>query len=540
MRPPPSRRRALGRLGALGSLAALGPLAAGGCAVPDRPSPLIEPPAPAPLAWPAADLPPTSPREVRGAWVATVANIDWPSRPGLPAAQQRAEALALLDRAQALNLNLLVLQVRPAGDAIYPSALEPWTEFLSGEQGHPPWSPGETAWDPLAFWLEQAHARAIELHVWFNPYRARHSAAKSPPVAPHVAVRQPALVRRYGEQLWMDPGEPAAAEHTLAVVTDVLRRYAVDGVHIDDYFYPYPVLANPGAGPGSPELPFPDDAPWARHQATGATLARDDWRRANVDALVRQMHATVQRTRPGTRFGISPFGIGRPDRRPAGNTGFSQYDTLFADVERWIAEGWLDYLVPQLYWPIDRVGQQFPVLLAHWQRELQQLSPAPQRHLWPGLFASQVRRRAEDAPGPRAWPAAELLAQVQLMREQGTAGHVHFSMVALLQDRDGLATALQRGPYAEPALVPATPWLDDRLPAAPTLHPAGTALRIEPGPGDVPVARWALWRRVGGRWRFDVLPGAARSLVLDGADRVALAAVGRTGVEGPRHLFKPT
>jgi uncharacterized lipoprotein YddW (UPF0748 family) len=338
----------------------------------------------------------------------------------------------------------------------------------------------------------------------------------------------------------MDPGEPAAAEHTLAVVADVLRRYAVDGVHIDDYFYPYPVLANPGAGPGSPELPFPDDAPWARHQATGATLARDDWRRANVDALVRQMHATVQRTRPGTRFGISPFGIGRPDRRPAGITGFSQYDKLFADVERWIAEGWLDYLVPQLYWPIDRVGQQFPVLLAHWQRELQQLSPAPQRHLWPGLFTSQVRRRAEDAPGPRAWPAAELLAQVQLMREQGTAGHVHFSMVALLQDRDGLATALQRGPYAEPALVPATPWLDDRVPAAPTLHPAGTALRIEPGPGDVPVARWALWRRVGGRWRFDVLPGAARSLVLDGADRVALAAVGRTGVEGPRHLFKPT
>ncbi|MEY3273785.1 MAG: hypothetical protein RLZZ341_2691, partial [Pseudomonadota bacterium] len=326
MRPPPSRRRALGRLGALGSLAALGPLAAGGCAVPDRPSPLIEPPAPAPASWPAAELPPESPREVRGAWVATVANIDWPSRPGLPAAQQRAEALALLDRAQALNLNLLVLQVRPAGDAIYPSALEPWTEFLSGAQGRPPWGPGEAAWDPLAFWLEQAHARAIELHVWFNPYRARHSAAKSPPVAPHVAVRQPALVRRYGEQLWMDPGEPAAAEHTLAVVTDVLRRYAVDGVHIDDYVDPEPVLANPGAGPGSPELPFPDDAPWARHQATGATLARDDWRRANVDALVRQMHATVQRTRPGTRFGISPFGIGRPDRRPAGITGFSQYD----------------------------------------------------------------------------------------------------------------------------------------------------------------------------------------------------------------------
>jgi uncharacterized lipoprotein YddW (UPF0748 family) len=301
-----SRRRALE---ALGALAALGT----GCAGLDRPSPPLGPPAP-PLppggspAWPVNELPPASPREARGAWVATVANIDWPSRPGLPAAQQRAEALALLDRAQALNLNLLVLQVRPAGDAIYPSTLEPWTEFLSGAQGRPPWGPGEAAWDPLAFWLEQAHARAIELHVWFNPYRARHSAARSPAVAPHVSVRQPALVRRYGEQLWMDPGEPAAAEHTLAVVADVLRRYAVDGVHIDDYFYPYPVLANPAAGPGSAELPFPDDAPWARHQAAGGTLSRDDWRRAHVDALVRQLHATVQRTRPGTRFGISPFG----------------------------------------------------------------------------------------------------------------------------------------------------------------------------------------------------------------------------------------
>ncbi|MCM0608494.1 MAG: family 10 glycosylhydrolase [Ideonella sp. WA131b] len=543
MSAPPSRREALGRLGALGTLATLGPLATGGCAGLDRPSPLIEVPAPAPAPAaapePAEEGPPPSPRELRGAWVATVANIDWPSRAGLSGAQQRHEALALLDRARALNLNLLVLQVRPAGDAIYPSALEPWTEFLSGEQGRAPWLAGEPAWDPLAFWLEQAHARAIELHVWFNTYRARHSAAQSPPVAPHLAVRQPALVRRYGEQLWMDPGEPAAAAHTLAVVADVLRRYAVDGVHIDDYFYPYPVLANPAAGPGSAELPFPDDDSHARHRAAGGTLAREDWRRANVDALVRQLHDTVHAVRPGTRFGISPFGIGRPERRPPGITGFSQYDKLFADVERWIAEGWLDYLVPQLYWPIDRVGQQFPVLLAHWQRELAQLSPPPQRHLWPGLFTSQVRRRADDAPGPRAWPAAELLAQVQLLRQQGAAGHVHFSLVALMQDRDGLAAALQRGPYAEPALVPATPWLDARVPAAPTLQREGAALRIEPAAGEPPVARWALWRRVAGRWRFAVLPGTARTVALEGADRVALAAVSRTGVEGPRHLFTP-
>jgi uncharacterized lipoprotein YddW (UPF0748 family) len=543
--PLPNRRAALAALTALGAFGAL----ASGCVGPDRPAPLLEPAPPlspppslpgvadATPPWPAAELPPAAPREVRGAWIATVANIDWPSRPGLGAAQQRSEALALMERARELHLNLLVLQVRPAGDAIYPSALEPWTEFLSGTQGRAPWLAGEAPWDPLAFWLEQAHARGIELHVWFNPYRARHSAAKSPPVAPHLAVREPALVKRYGEQLWMDPGEPAAAEHTLAVVADVLRRYAVDGVHIDDYFYPYPVLQNPAAGPGSPELPFPDDASYARHRAGGGVLARDDWRRANVDSLVEQLHDTVHRVRPGTRFGISPFGIGRPDRRPAGITGFSQVDKLFADVEKWLQQGWLDYLVPQLYWPIERKGQEFPVLLAHWQRELAQLSPAPQRHLWPGLFTSQVKRTADEATGPRAWPAAELLAQVALMRAQGTPGHIHFSMVALMQDRDGLATALRAGPYAEPALVPATPWLDERVPAAPTLRRDGERLLIEPGPGDVPAARWSLWRRVAGQWRFAVLPGAARQFAVEGADRVALAAVSRTGVEGPRHLL---
>ena len=216
----------------------------------------------------AIEPPPPEPREFRAAWVATVANIDWPSRPGLAPDVQRAEALALLDRAAAIGLNALILQVRPAGagfaahadllaaaatsagaevvfyqtwarragDAFYASTLEPWSEYLTGAQGRAP----VPAWDPLAWWVGQAQARGLELHVWFNPFRARHSAAKSPLAAPHLGVRQPSAVRRYGEQLWMDPGEPAAAAHTLAVVADVVRRYDIDGVHIDDYFYPYP------------------------------------------------------------------------------------------------------------------------------------------------------------------------------------------------------------------------------------------------------------------------------------------------------------
>lgn len=501
---------------------------------------------------PLAQQPPAEPREFRAAWVATVANIDWPSAPGLSAARQRAEAVAMLDQARALGLNALVLQVRPAGDAIFPSSLEPWSEYLSGVQGRPPWQPGEAPWDPLAFWLAQAQARGLELHAWLNPYRARHSAAKSPLVAPHLGVRAPALVKAYGDQLWMDPGEPEAAAHTLAVVADVLRRYDLDGVHIDDYFYPYPVAA-PGQPPTPPgrapavEQPFPDEASFARYRAGGGSLAVEDWRRQNVDRLVQALYTTAHAARPGVRVGISPFGLGQPDRRPPGIAGFSQFDKLYADVEKWFHAGWLDYLAPQLYWPIDRAGQQFPVLLEAWIGENR-----AGRHLWPGLFTSQVVNRAVGQPlGPRAWPAQELLDQVNEVRirapaslpsapapaaapqqtpagNPGSTGHIHFSMVALMQDRDGLATALRTGPYAQPALVPATPWLDAQPPPAPGLQLRGPCVLISPGQGEA-AARWAVWRRVGGQWRFSVQAAAELSVELQGADAVVVSAVDRLG-----------
>ena len=486
-------------------------------------------PAPAP-SLDAAELPPPAPREFRAAWVASVANIDWPSRPGLSAQLQRSEALALLERAQSLGLNALILQVRPAGDALYPSALEPWSEYLSGEQGRVPWHAGEPAYDPLAFWVQEAHRRAIELHVWFNPYRARHSSAKTPLVAPHLAVLRPALVKRHGDQLWMDPGEPAAAAHTLAVVADVVRRYDVDGVHIDDYFYPYPVLEK------GVDQPFADEASYARHRAAGGAFARDDWRRANVDTLVRQLYATVHQIKPWVRVGISPFGIGRPERRPPGITGFSQYDKLYADVELWLARGWLDYLAPQLYWPIDREGQQYPVLLDYWIGQNTQ-----QRHLWPGLFTSLVTRGEPGSTlGPRAWPAAEILAQVQQQRQRGeqAGGHIHFSMAALMQDRDGVASQLRAGPYAAPALVPATPWLDDKPPPAPMLRSAAGRVIIDPGAGES-AARWAVWRRdASGRWRFAVLPGSQRQIDPEGADRLAVSAVDRVGNLSPQQQLR--
>ena len=487
-----------------------------GCVALDAPSVPHPPGTPAAPAEPLPPDLPAPPREFRAAWVASVAHIDWPSAAGLSPEQQRAEAVAMLDRARLLGLNALILQVRPAGDALYPSTLEPWSELIAGVQGRAP----QPAWDPLAFWVREAHARALELHAWFNPFRARHSSARSPPVAPHRAVTHPAQVKRYGDQLWMDPGDEGAAEHSLAVLADVLRRYDIDGVHIDDYFYPYPVAVN------GTDVPFPDDDSYAKYRLGGGTLARDDWRRDNVNRFVQRFCETTRRIKPWVRVGISPFGVGRPDRRPAGITGFSQYDKLYADVELWLAEGWLDYLAPQLYWQINREGLQFAPLLDQWLAE-----NTLQRHVWPGLFTSLVTKG--EPLGTRAWPAQEIVEQIALQRARGekAAGHIHFSMVALMQDRDGLGGKLRAGPYAQPALVPATPWLGDSAPAAPQLLREGATLRIEGGAG---AARWAVWRRDANGWRFAAVQALQERLIdINGASAVAVAAVGRTGLLGP-------
>jgi len=520
-----------GVVAALGLIAALATLA--GCVTGPRTAPApvsdsaraaVQAAAalPAPDQLPQGDMPPPAPREFRAAWVATVANIDWPSQPGLSPEAQRAEMATLLDRARDLGLNAIVLQVRPATDAIYPSPLEPWSEFLTGEQGRAP----QPAWDPLATWIREAHRRGIELHAWFNPYRAWHSAAKGAPSAQHLSATRPEIVRRYGDMMWLDPGEPAAAAHTLAVVADVLRRYDVDGIHIDDYFYPYPVPLPGGGG----DQPFPDEPSWTRYVQGGGTLSRDDWRRDNVNRLVEAMHATVRQLRPQARFGISPFGIGRPDLRPPGIEGFSQYDRLFADVELWIDRGWFDYLAPQLYWAIDRAPQAFPVLLDYWSARTGRVS----RHLWPGLFTSSV------ASGQRQWPAEEIVSQVGVVRGRPAAsGHIHFSMVALMQDRGGLATRLKQGPYREAALAPATPWLDGEVPPPPVLRRATDGrVVLQAGGGGRPPFVWAWWCRSDAGWRFSVLPAAERYVDASGCASVVASAVSRTGQESERRVLR--
>jgi uncharacterized lipoprotein YddW (UPF0748 family) len=467
---------------------------------------------------------PPAPREFRAAWIATVANIDWPSRPGLSTEEQKAELVRIMDRAAELNLNALIFQVRPACDAMYESSLEPWSEFLTGTMGKAP----EPFYDPLAFAIEEAHRRGIELHAWFNPYRARHPQGKSAVSEDHISKKRPELVRQYGRYLWLDPGEKAVQDHSIAVMLDVARRYDVDGIHIDDYFYPYRER-----GPDGKILDFPDERSWQEYRAGGGTLSRDDWRRENVNAFIRRLYAELKQVKPHVKFGISPFGIYRPGH-PPGVQGLDQYSELYADALKWLHEGWLDYWTPQLYWKIDARAQSYPVLLRYWVGENRH-----GRHIWPGNFTSKV---LED------WTVSEILEQVRLTRRQeGATGNVHFSFKAL-QRSQALADGLKEL-YAVRAIPPASPWLDGSAPAPPALElevePDGLSVtaRWKPGDGEQPFL-WALYTRPAGQWRTHVLPGAYREakLRLSGASEteyaVAIAAVDRCGNESARSGLK--
>jgi uncharacterized lipoprotein YddW (UPF0748 family) len=465
----------------------------------------------------ADDLPGPA-REFRAAWIATVANIDWPSRPGLPADVQRAELASLLDQAAAIGLNAVVFQIRPCADAFYASPLEPWSEYLSGTMGRPP----EPFYDPLEFAVAEAHARGLELHAWFNPYRVRQSGAKTPAAPTHASQALPAIVRRYGPYLWFDPGEPAAADRFLAVVTDVVRRYDVDGVHIDDYFYPYPIAED------GRDVPFPDAESHARAVAAGGAADRDAWRRDNVDRLVERLWREVKAIKPHVLVGISPFGIWRPGH-PPGIEGFDQYAKLHADARKWLREGWLDYLAPQLYWRIDAPAQGYEKLLGWWADE-----NVAGRGLWPGNYTSRVRSDPAAETTARIWEAEEILRQVEATRRHpGGGGNIHFSMKALATDVDGVATKLAAGPYAEPALVPLVRQPDGPPPAEPRLEIDERGVAFSLPAGDRPW-RWVVRGRLDDSWNVACLPGSAtRHELPAGCAEVAVSAVARDGREGP-------
>lgn len=450
--------------------------------------------------------PPVLLREMRGLWIATVANIDWPSRNTLTADQQRAELVDILTRATATGINTIVLHVRPAGDAVYPSSLEPWGAMLTGTQGNDP------GYDPLAFAIQEAHARGLELHAWINPFRAGNTADTLRLARSHLFYTRRDLIRVYGGNIWMDPGEPDVHDHSMRVVTDIVRRYDIDGLHADDYFYPY-VVNDAQSRP----LAFPDDATFARY---GAGLALGDWRRANVDRFIERMYREVHALKPTLKVGISPFGIWRPGN-PPGVQGLDAYASIYADSRKWLQQGWLDYLAPQLYWAIAAPQQSFPALLDWWLGQNSQ-----GRHVWPGLAAYRVSDGTTSA-----FTLQEIPSQIQATRVRpGGTGHILYNTNSTLRRNAGaLAAVLAADLYKSGALVPASPWLDAIAPAAPTLTFSGGTVQITPGSGEA--ARWwAVRMRISGAWVTRVLFGEQRTLLVDaGVDRLLVQAVDQAG-----------
>ncbi|WAZ20538.1 family 10 glycosylhydrolase [Streptomyces cinnabarinus] len=373
------------------------------------------------------------PAEMRGMWLATVANRDWPSRPGLTAAQQRAELIAHLDTAVRRRLNTVIFQVRPTADALWPSPYEPWSAVLTGTQGKAP------GWDPLGTVVKEAHARGLELHAWFNPYRIANHTDLNKLAASHPARRHRDWAVGYGGRLYYNPGLPEVRAFVQDAMLDAVRKYPVDAVHFDDYFYPYPLAGQT----------FDDDAAYDRYGGGFATRAA--WRRDNIDRLVAETAARIKQVRPGTRFGISPFGVWRnasTDPRGSDTRALQAYDDLFADTRKWVRKNWIDYICPQLYWHIGFAAADYRVLLPWWAEAT--------RGTRTKLYVGEALYRAGDPAQAAAWQdPAELSRHLTLAKDHPEArGHVFFAAKEVAADRIGAMARVVADHYQQPASPP--------------------------------------------------------------------------------------
>lgn len=388
---------------------------------------------------------PSSPRyEFRGAWIATVDNIDWPSRKGLPADSQKAEFIRLLDMHRSNGMNAVIMQVRPAADAFYPSPYEPWSEWLTGVQGRPP----EPYYDPLAFMVEETHRRGMEFHAWLNPYRAVFNLTRSSVAPTHITRLKPEWFLDYGDKRYFDPGHPDAQAFVTDVVADIVRRYAVDAIHFDDYFYPYRISGRE----------FPDTSTYRRF---GAGMAIDDWRRSNVDSIIVRLRRAITRENPYCRFGISPFGVWRNrDKDPRGSdtrAGQTNYDDLYADVRLWLEKDWIDYVVPQLYWEFEHQNAPFEPLLDWWSRN----SFGKPCYIGLGFYR---------AGSNTAWRDRTLISrQLSAIRSRPNIhGAVYFSSKTFFRNPLGWNDTLRRY-YRYPALIPPVAGISGAAPAPPRI-----------------------------------------------------------------------
>ncbi len=398
-------------------------------------------------------------REMRSAWIATVANIDWPSSAAVGNTQlQQAELVNMLDKLAELRFNAVVFQVRPTADALYDSDLEPISNWLTGKQG----KDNDQHYDPLAFITEEAHRRCIDVHVWLNPYRVTNGFNKSELADTHIFHQHPEWFVEYGKKWYFDPALPQTRNWLNTVVADIVTRYDIDAIHFDDYFYPYRIKGQE----------FPDTASFRLYSR--GFVNKDDWRRDNVNLVIEQLQQTIKAIKPWVEFGISPFGVWRNAstdsiRGSQTQAGVQNYDDLYADILLWLQQGWIDYVTPQLYWEIGKKVADYEVL-AHWWVE-----NSYGKNLYIGHYASQLGNKK----AAEAWRTPnEICRQVALNRTLPQIdGSVYFSVQGLLQNRQGLCDSLQNNYYRYYALPPVNRNLCGDIALSPTnLHKTDSLL----------------------------------------------------------------
>lgn len=407
--------------------------------------------------------------EFRGVWIATVENIDWPSKKGLSVADQKAEFIRILDMHQRNGMNAMIVQVRPATDAFYPSPYEPWSAYLSGTQGAPP----VPYYDPMQFMIDETHKRGMEFHAWLNPYRAVFNIRTSSIAPNHITRQHPDWFITYNNQKIFDPGRPEVVDYVTGVVKDIITRYDVDGIHMDDYFYPYPA--------GGKD--FPD---YSSYNKYGKGMNKSDWRRSNCDSIIKRIHETILAIKPMVKFSISPFGVWRnASRDPTGSNtraGLSNYDELYADILLWLKEGWIDYAMPQLYWELGHKLCDFETLITWWGAH----SYGRQIVVGHALYRAGLST---------AWRnPKELPDEIDLVRETPNVyGSAYFSSSDFYRNANGWNDSLRNHYYKYPALMPPMSWIDTIAPETPVILSAsdqntvaGNILKINAAEAPVP------------------------------------------------------
>lgn len=379
-------------------------------------------------------------REFRAVWVATVANIDWPSKPGLSTEQQKQEIIEILDLLKQLGMNTIILQIRPAADAFYPSDLEPWSRYLTGTPGKAP----EPFYDPLQFWINECHSRGLELHAWLNPFRVANNCTE-PLAGNHIAFAHPEWILKYGDKLYFDPGLPETRNFVVGVVKDIVARYDIDAIHFDDYFYPYPLAEE-----------FPDTTSFNLYKGEFLQENKADWRREKVNQIIKTLNDSIKHIKPWVKFGISPFGVWRnvASDSTGSNTkaGATNYDHLYADVIKWQKNGWIDYSLPQLYWRIGHPLVDFELLVNWWKNH----------NYGRAMYIGHAPYKMDENSSTKEWTnAAELSKQIKLIRTIAEiSGSAFFSSKHFNRDLFGFQDSLKLSLYKNPAIVPEMSWID--------------------------------------------------------------------------------